>query len=334
MRIFLFALFAIVIGLHPLHAQETPPQEPPFVDDNVLDEELSEAEGPIVEEPVVIPPPQKEQPRPRTQVNSSAVAESDQVMVPQFVKPPAPPGGGSIRVPHPNAAKGLIRINRDGSYQYKTAMRPKSQAVSVRVGQMTPPQISTTVGSGANAKNLTYEGMYGSSNLLAISVDYEWQPFTDFGRLGIVMGAGFATTNASGYFLQSPSAGSGAGVERSEESYNLFVLPVSLFVNYRFEYARRQWIVPFVSGGATVYGLIELRDDNKKKSFAYAPAAGGGGGVHFSISAFDPQGAFVLDREYGIADMYFTLEARVMQGLDQEIDFSTQSVNAGITVDF
>ncbi len=238
-----------------------------------------------------------------------------------FRKPPGPPQGGVLSVPHKGAAQGLLRIYRDGSYQYRTKIRPKSQAVSIRLGTITPPIIS-------NARTqTTYKSMYGSQNLFGLNVDYEWQPFRGFGALGIQLGAGLAFAHGAGTLNLT-------GAPPSEESFDLYVVPLSAFVIYRFEYIRRQWIVPFANGGLTYYGLAERRDDSAPIQFAGAAAVGGGGGVHFSISRLDPVGAFTLDREYGIADMWLTLEARAMKGLKPDVDFTNQQVSAGITVDF
>ncbi|MGZ5280360.1 MAG: hypothetical protein ACXWC9_10475, partial [Pseudobdellovibrionaceae bacterium] len=121
---------------------------------------------------------------------------------------------------------------------------------------------------------------------------------------------------------------------RSEEKYTLFMVPLSAFAVYRFEYVRRQWVVPYVTGGATYYGLMEIRNDNVTPSFAASPAAGGGGGVLLNISRLDSQGAFNLSQEYGIADMWLVVEAMAMQGLSDDIDFTNQTISAGIQVDF
>ena len=274
---------------------------------------------------------------PSTASSSSKAISSDQRisssprdLVPQFEKPAGPKRGGSLRVPHPNAGKGLIRINKDGTYQYKTSSLPKSQSGSVRVGQMTPPKVS---GGSSSAGNLTYETVYGNKNILAVSFDYEWQAFRSFGRLGVNLGSGFATAQGKGSFKSTRSV-NGVNVTEAKETYNLYMVPLSAFLTYRFEYTKRQWVVPFINAGATYYTLFEARDDGKSPNIAGAAAVGGGGGLHFSISALDSANAFILNQEYGISDLYFTLEARVMQGLSQEIDFSTQTINGGITVDF
>ncbi|GIL16670.1 MAG: hypothetical protein BroJett040_04210 [Oligoflexia bacterium] len=223
-------------------------------------------------------------------------------------------------IPHPGAAQGLQRINKDGSYQYKVPLREKSQSTSVRFSSMSTPKID-----GGNGN--TYDALYGSSRAVGLLIDYDWQPFRGFGSLGLQLGVGIFS--ASGHGVLQDGAGTA-----SEESYTLYMVPLSAFLVYRFEYVRRQWIVPFIAGGGTLYGLAERRDDGKKPTFASASAAGGGGGVHFSISRLDPHGAFTLDRDYGIADMWLTLEARVMQGLRSDIDFTNTEFSAGITVDY
>jgi hypothetical protein len=244
---------------------------------------------------------------------------------PMFKKPPGPVQGGTVRVEHPRAAEGLIRINKDGSYQYRTPLADKSQSSSVKLGMMTPP----TIDSG-NA-NITYEKMYGSSNVFALNFDYEWMPFRNFGSLGFRLGTGFATATGDGFFKNENRAD---GRTRAQEKYTLFMVPASAFLTYRFEYVRRQWVVPYVTGGATYYGLAEIRNDNAAPSFAASPAAGGGGGLLFNITRLDAHSAFNLSQEYGIADMWLAVEAIAMQGLSEDIDFSGQEIRAGIQVDF
>lgn len=244
---------------------------------------------------------------------------------PLFKRPPGPKAGGTLRVEHPRAADGLLRINKDGSYQYKTKIVEKSKSGALKLGQMTPPKLKSEDGS------ISFDTMYGSDDIFAANFEYEWQPFRGFGSLGLVMGVGFATTKANGYFRNQTTYRTST---RSEEEYSLFIVPLSAFIQYRFEYMRRQWIVPFVMGGGTFYGLMELRSDGEAPTLAGAPAAGAGGGVLFSLSRLDSAGAFTLSQEYGIADMWLVVEARHMEGLSEDIDFTNDMVSAGIQVDF
>jgi hypothetical protein len=244
---------------------------------------------------------------------------------PVFKKPPGPVQGGSVRVEHPRAAQGLIRINKDGSYQYKTAMKEKSRSSSLKLGMMSPPQIES------GNENINFKSMYGSNDVFALNFDYEWQPFRSFGSLGFRLGTGFSTATGDGFFKNQNRLD---GRTRSTEKYTLFIVPASVFATYRFEFVRRQWVVPYITGGGTYYGLAEIRNDNKHPSLAAAPAAGGGGGLLLNISRLDSNSAFTLSQEYGIADMWLVVEALAMQGLSDDIDFTNQSISAGIQVDF
>lgn len=291
--------------------EQTPPEEQQLSETATVDEELK------IQSKVL------KRKQTETEVSSDRNLDRFPKTEPYFKKPPGPKQGGSIRVEHPSAAKGLLRINKDGSYQYRTPLKEKSKSSSFRFGTMTPPNVKA-----ANA-GITFESMYGSNNVFAIDFDYTWQPFRGFGALGLKLGTGFATVSGSGTFKTARPDSS-----TPQETYNLFIVPLSAFLEYRFEYVRRQWVVPFVSGGGTYYGLAEVRNDGQTPQFAGAPAVGGGGGLLFSISRLDPAGSFNLTQEYGIADMWFVVEARAMQGLSEDTDFTNQSISAGISVDF
>lgn len=245
-------------------------------------------------------------------------AQAELVEPGTFRKPKGPPGGGTLEAPHPNAAKGLLRIEKDGTYVYRTAIPEKSRSGSMRVGYLTTPLIR-------NSQGVSFGDIYGADGLVGLVGEYEWQPFRKFGAIGFRIGSGLVVARGNGRFADGTLA---------EEIYNLVVLPLSAEVSYRFEYVRRQWAVPFITGGAVAYGLVEFRDDGKPPVTAFSPAVVGGGGIHFNISRWDPKGAFVLAQDYAIADLWLTVEGKVIQGLDQDLDMTNQTVSAGFTVDF
>src|SRR5690606_15864631 len=141
----------------------------------------------------------------------------------------------------------------------------------------------------------------------------------------IQLGVGYASASGKGFLERG---------ERAMEVYTLHMLPVSANIVYRFEYARNQGFVPFILGGGTVVGLLERRGDGKTPGRAAAPAAGGAAGIHISATRLDPDSAFKISSEYGVADLWFTLEGRVLQGLRSDVNYSTQIVQAGVTMDF
>lgn len=245
---------------------------------------------------------------------SSATAATE-----KYLKPTPPPSGGVYKVPHPHAQKGLIRIEEDGTYIYNTHRAEKSQAVSIKVGAATPPQIK------GNDSAVDFATMYGSSSLVALNVDYEWQALQGLGALGLQVGGGLNIVTGDGFL---------PGGVRSFEKYTLYMVPLSAFVIYRLEFSRKQWFVPYLLGGGTVVGLVEARDDGKTQGTAIAPAAGGAVGAHLSLTFLDPAAAYSLSEDFGIADLWFTVEGRVLQGLRSDINYTTQMLTAGITLDF
>lgn len=243
---------------------------------------------------------------------------------PRFEKPAAPEEGNTLRVEHPDAEKGLLKIEPDGSYRYKTDEKAKTQAVSVRVANMSTPTVTNSTGTA------TFDSMYGSNDLVGGLIDYQWMPFRQFGSLGLNIETGFFSTTGKGFFKSKRTD----GTNRAEESYSLYIIPASIFLNYRFEYWNGQLFVPFVYGGGTYYGLVESRDDGKTPKTAGTSAFGGGGGLLISLSRLDTIAKFTMSSEYGVTDMWLVIEGRAMQGVYEDLDFTNHFINVGVVIDF
>lgn len=295
-----------------------------WAQDDKFDTELLESEEglpPEMPEESFAAPEEVRPPQPSSAFESSpstSASEPTESVPGSFRKPKGPPGGGTLKVPHPNAARGLLKIDKEGAYIYRTPLPAKSRSSSFRVAYQSSPVIS-------NAQGVTFGDIYGSDGLVGLLGEYEWQPFHGFGALGFQLGSGLVIARGNGRFANGDVA---------EEVYTLYVVPLSALVVYRFEYVRRQWAVPFISGGATAYGMVESRDDGNQAKVAVSPAVVGGAGIHFNLSRWDPQGSFLLAQDYDVADLWLTVEAKYVQGLDQELDMSNQTVSAGFTVDF
>lgn len=237
--------------------------------------------------------------------------------VSNYSRPQGPAKGGRYKIEHPGAAQGLIRIDKEG-YQYKVPLKEKSQAASFRFAGISTPNITSDQG-------ISFSSYYGGGGLSGLLGEYEWMPFKGFGALGVQLGGGLVVARGNGRFV---------GGQTANEVYTLFVVPISVLAIYRFEYFRRQWVVPFINGGGTYFGLAEKRDDAKPATFAGSPAAAFGGGLHIGISRWDLRSAFILSRDYGVSDVWFTIEGRVIAGLRKDLDFSSQAISAGFTIDY
>lgn len=292
-----FMSWMLVLGLIPLSAAgqvDGPPQEPPYV---TIEEELPS-------EPAVVPaevqPAQREPTR-------RVIRRTPQGR--QFIE-------------HPLAEQGLMLIDKDGSYVYRTERQTvRSSYAAIRLGLIDPgPRIDSADGQA------NYSSIYGSGSPFTAMFDYEWKPFKLFGELGIQAGLGMFTSQGQGRFAD----GSGEARER----YTFYALPISLGAVYRFQYVDNQWIAPYVAGGLMYFALAELRDDNKAPNFVGTPTGYAAGGLMFNLSAIDRQSAFIMDAEYGIHTLWLSLEARQIQATNLDLDVGGTFVNLAIGVDY
>lgn len=264
---------------------EAPPREPPYISDSEFD----------------------------------SVSENEPLRASKSVTPSVP-GSGVRYLHHPDAKKGLIRIEQDGTYVYKVKMKKSTETGIFKAGVMAPPQI--TAADGIH----NFAGMYGDGYLPAFFMEYEWQPFSKYGKLGVQGGLGLAMAEGNGYFINDP-------LTVPQESYTFIVVPLSLGLVYRLEYFKRQWVAPYLSGGGTYIGVAELRDDNEN-NFSGTPAAYGSAGLMFNISAADRLLAFNLSSEYGIANLWLIADFRYQYAFSEDLDFTGDILTLGIGVDF
>lgn len=297
--------------------------EPPYTNDAEFDPVLGEDPAASTTSPIPVSPSPEVAPKPRTQQQQRASRPSGNGSeYENAFKRPVSSGKGHDKgvrmIQHPDAKKGLIRIEQDGTYVYKVKTSPKNKTGTVRFGFMQPPNIV------AADEVTTFSDIYGSSELFTLMLDYEWQPFSKYGKLGLQLGVGLATAQGNGRFLDGSLA---------EEKYTFIAIPLNAGVVYRLEYFKRQWVAPYVSGGGSFIGLAEMRDDGKN-NFSNVMAAYGGGGLMFNMTALDKQMAFNLDNEYGVGNLWLTAEVRYQQAFSEDLDFSGTIMSLGFSADF
>lgn len=278
-----------------------------------LEEELlmeGETQKPVVEEPSVIPAEPVVEVKPTYKVQPSKTVHRSSK-------------GGIEYIEHPQAAKGLIAITKDGSYIYKTSESGKfDKTGSFRVGMMDPPKITAADGT-------TFEMMYSSGEQPVMMFDYEWQPFSGYGKLGIQAGFGVMMATGHGRFIDPAM-----GHLTPKEKYTFVAFPLSLGGVYRLEWMSRQWLAPYVSAGGTYVAVAEFRDDGKTPSAVGTPGVYGAAGMLFNISAMDRSTAFTLRSEYGIANLWVSLDYRYLNTFNEDLNFTSSIIGAGVVVDY
>lgn len=313
-----FKAFAEEIG------EEGPPQEAPFIEEpdleELMDEPATSAETsePETERPSVLPVLEDE---PEI-VATPTVENKPAYVVPK--KPTTQAGRlrGSEKISHPQSAKGLLEIQKDGSYIYDPIKtKARNVTAAARIGQINPPpQIEGSTSA------ISFETVYGSGNPAQFSFDYEWYPFADFGKLGLQGGFGIFKVQGNGRFVKD-------GTE-AKEKYDFYGIPLSLGVIYRLQLSDTSWLAPYVAGGGSFYGLAEKRDDDDPWNFAGVAAGYGTGGVLINISKFDHQTAFNLSNEYGIQNIWLSFEAKAVGALNKNLDVSATVFSGGLVLDY
>jgi len=230
-------------------------------------------------------------------------------------------------IEHPNAAKGLIRIDKDRIYHYKVKQSEQKNAGSLRFGTYEPTELSNP-----NDTSIGFNTIYDETDFPLILYDHEWQFFQRFGKLAWKAGGGLYFAQGTGVFETA-----NPGSEDPKEKFSLLVFPLNVGVIYRAHYFEGQWIIPYAEGGVDAFCFAEVRDDDNNPDIG--AALGLSPMAHFSVGGSIPLGrkmtSFLdLDREYGINAMYLTLEYRNYIALSDKYDFSGDAVNGGFTVEF
>lgn len=294
--------------------EDLPPSEPPYT--KTADE--LEAQEILIQE---APPPD-------ALVTEAPVLEQKKTESRKIEAEDSPASSGRKKIAHPDAKKGLYLIDQNtGRYYYKTEkISKKNQSTSIRIGAVTPPNITAEIGG----QPYSFVDIYSEDDLPFLILDYEWQPFRSFGKLGVVMGVGFFTATGNGLFA-NPSV---QGGEPAKEEFTFIGLPISVGGIYRLEFSDRQWFAPFIVGGGSYYVLAELRDDGKAPTIVGTPAGYAGGGILINITRWNKEIDFVMDREYGVSNMWLSAEFRTVQSVNEDLDVSSDIFNIGISVDY
>ena len=232
-------------------------------------------------------------------------------------------------IEHPNASRGLIKIDKDRNYIYKVPTSEQNKAVSFRVGVYTPDDLENPESSGQSFSNL-----YDEDDFPMIQYDYEkllWR--TWLGHTAWKFGAGFYIAQGNGQFENAQPA----DVDGPREKFTLLVFPLSLGLSQRFQFWDTQPIVPFAGGGVDYFAFAERRDDDNNPSLG--AKIGGAPTAHFNLGGTIRLGrgarAFVdLDREYGINAVSLIFEYRNYIALSDKFDFSSDFIGGGLLVEY
>jgi hypothetical protein len=219
-------------------------------------------------------------------------------------------------------APGLNRITKDGEYIYGTEHSPQTEAFSFRIGQF-------SMGQNVNPEtNHTFGEIYGDSGII-LFMDYEWQFWQALGKLGLKLGSGLFVATGEGRFL-NPST----GYDKAHERFTFEMFPNNLSLLWRPQFWSKQYVVPFIEGGAGYYTFTEIRDDFKNTKYGGVPIGQWAAGASILLDWLDPESLLEMDVEHGINHLWLTAEFRAIYALNDRLDVSNNIFSAGFLFEF
>lgn len=235
----------------------------------------------------------------------------------------------TVEIQHPGAAEGLIRIKEDGTYVYATKTESKKTSGHLYFGYANQPKITLMIENKTtgNMDSYTFDDFYAGASKLIIGYDYEWYPWISrAGRLGIQVGGSLMYAEGHGLLVSTHTP--------SIEKFYFLTLPMNAGLIYRFQFKDKQLLVPYVAGGGVLLGLAEKREDISTPHFAVGFGGYGAGGLMLNVGMLDSETGFNLESEYGIGNMWFVAELRLIEVPGESFSFSNQIINAGFSFDF
>jgi hypothetical protein len=238
------------------------------------------------------------------------------------------------KVENSAAREGLVRIKKDGTYVYDVKRKLRTESSTVTFGQANYPDISIDVAqvdaqgnpTGAT-QNFNFKDFYNETSGLIVGYDYNWFPFIDKGKLGAEAGLSAMFVSGHGKLTASPNPD-------SKEAFTFITLPLTLGAIYRMEWKDKQLLAPYVAGGGTYVVLLEKREDKSTPNVIGGFGFYGKAGVLLNLGVLDSDMGFQLDSEYGISNMWVSLEFKAVEVSGDAFSFSNKYVNAGLSFDF
>ncbi len=215
-----------------------------------------------------------------------------------------------------------IRV-RDGVHYYEIEASPMTAGASVRGGTFGPLDI---VNEKSEAK---FEELYGDKPGPLILFDYEKHLGRSVGRFNLRLTTGLYLTQGRGRFTAPDLRG-----EEAMEKFTFILLPNMATLQYKFQYADAQWVVPYFEGGAGYFTFFETRDDKPDVKLGGAAVGVGAGGLQILMDWLDRRSAANLDRQYGVNHVWLTAEYRAIIGLHDTFDFTSSIINIGFLFEF
>jgi hypothetical protein len=221
------------------------------------------------------------------------------------------------------------KINDDGDYIYKPqssadalyykvdSLPPIKGAFYLRFGTIGPYDITGTSGT-------TFQQMYSKNSSFVVVAEYERYLGNLLGKWTMKFGTGLTSEEGNGRFVSPSNAG-----EVPDEKFNFVIFPNTALLNYKLKFSDTQIFTPYVEGGAGYFTFIEHRSDGEKTRFGGAGVLAASAGLLVSMNLLDRNAASIMYEDYGVNHLWFDLQFRRYQGIDDKKDFSSNMITGG-----
>ncbi|MEZ4872826.1 MAG: hypothetical protein R2827_11450 [Bdellovibrionales bacterium] len=225
-------------------------------------------------------------------------------------------------VPHPLAEKGLKRITKDNRYIFDTPRSVKEHSSTFLISNFQPTTFDGT--AEYSGTPTTFDEIYNDSVMLTI--DYEW-PFLKsfFGEIGLKVGSGLMTTNGNGIFERDGTT--------SAEELSLLMIPNFAGAILRLRWSDDQLLVPYGEVGGGFNLLIEYQNEANQFRVDGAASVYFTGGLALNIGRLSSDSLKILDRDYGVNNILFNLEMRIVEGTSP-YNIAYNAFSAGFTFEY
>lgn len=318
----------------PVHAEDKPLS--PHIDRirDELKEQDSKSEKPVVQESFIESERKKLEAKDaeagKTPAESTSYTEQLRKELDAANPPPSYTEQERTKL-EPKEQGGAIQAVQEGRSELKgKRVGSIHHAAGLRVGGF-KRELSTTPELGTG----NFAQIYEDSNHPEFTLFYEYQPWHSewFGSLGIVASLGMAYFKGIGVFgldLQKPD---GTFFERkSHVSTQLFALPLTIGLNYRFNLLRI--FRPFVMAGPTLVGFYEIRSDDQNSHYSDARGIYVSAGTSILLDWISKAASWEMYAQNGIHHIYLTVEYTRISSFSSPVSYATSGVSGGLAFEF
>ena len=120
----------------------------------------------------------------------------------------------------------------------------------------------------------------------------------------------------------------------AREKYTLWFLPMGVGVTYRLKFIPNQILLPYISAFLNYNLLLEYRESFE--AFKYLGIFGShfSGGISINLGWFERLSALQLDQDFGINNVYLTLEGRQVVSFEKNNDITGFVFLGGLSFEY